>query len=162
MVQAQTLQHFGNGAREDQSYFDPGAPPPFKIADIRAAIPKHCWEKSTLRSLSYVLRDVLVVAALVAAAIGFNSWFFWPLYWPAQGTMFWALFVLGHDWYLSISIKIHYVVPFSQFCLCLSSNLLMNSGHGSFSNSSKLNSVVGHILHSLILVPYNGWSVGSF
>lgn len=21
----------------------------------------------------------------------------WPLYWVAQGTMFWALFVLGHD-----------------------------------------------------------------
>ncbi|KAG2394906.1 Omega-3 fatty acid desaturase [Vigna angularis] len=131
MVQAQTLQHFGNGAREgDQTYFDPGAPPPFKIADIRAAIPKHCWEKSTLRSLSYVLRDVSMVTALAAAAIAFNSWFFWPLYWPAQGTMFWALFVLGHD-----------------------------CGHGSFSNSSKLNSFVGHILHSLILVPYNGWRI---
>lgn len=99
MVQAQPLQHVGNGAgKEDQAYFDPSAPPPFKIANIRAAIPKHCWEKNTLRSLSYVLRDVLVVTALVAAAIGFNSWFFWPLYWPAQGTMFWALFVLGHDW----------------------------------------------------------------
>lgn len=22
----------------------------------------------------------------------------WPLYWVAQGTMFWALFVVGHDW----------------------------------------------------------------
>ena len=22
----------------------------------------------------------------------------WPLYWAAQGTMFWALFVVGHDW----------------------------------------------------------------
>ena len=22
----------------------------------------------------------------------------WPLYWLAQGTMFWALFVVGHDW----------------------------------------------------------------
>lgn len=24
--------------------------------------------------------------------------FVWPLYWLAQGTMFWALFVVGHDW----------------------------------------------------------------
>jgi len=24
----------------------------------------------------------------------------WPLYWAVQGTMFWAFFVLGHDWYL--------------------------------------------------------------
>ena len=31
------------------------------------------------------------------------------------------------------------------------------SGHGSFSNNSKLNSVVGHLLHSSILVPYHGW-----
>ena len=23
----------------------------------------------------------------------------WPLYWLAQGTMFWALFVVGHDWW---------------------------------------------------------------
>jgi hypothetical protein len=22
----------------------------------------------------------------------------WPFYWLAQGTMFWALFVVGHDW----------------------------------------------------------------
>ena len=33
------------------------------------------------------------------------------------------------------------------------------SGHGSFSNNSKLNSVVGHLLHSSILVPYHGWYV---
>lgn len=32
-----------------------------------------------------------------------------------------------------------------------------NSGHGSFSESPLLNSFVGHILHSSILVPYNGW-----
>lgn len=31
------------------------------------------------------------------------------------------------------------------------------SGHGSFSNNPKLNSVVGHFLHSSILVPYHGW-----
>ncbi|RDY00822.1 Omega-3 fatty acid desaturase, endoplasmic reticulum, partial [Mucuna pruriens] len=120
MVQVPSLQHVGNGAgQEEQTRFDPGAPPPFKIGDIRAAIPKHCWEKNPWRSLSYVLRDVLVVTALLAAAIAFNSWFFWPLYWPAQGTI----------------------------------------GHGSFSDSPKLNSVVGHILHSSILVPYHGWRI---
>lgn len=34
---------------------------------------------------------------------------------------------------------------------------LICSGHGSFSNDHKLNSVVGHLLHSSILVPYHGW-----
>ncbi|KAK3042097.1 hypothetical protein RJ639_001799 [Escallonia herrerae] len=110
--------------------FDPGAPPPFKLADIRAAIPKHCWVKNPWTSMSYVARDVLVVFGLAAAAAYFNSWAVWPLYWVAQGTMFWALFVLGHD-----------------------------CGHGSFSNNPKLNSVVGHLLHSSILVPYHGWRI---
>lgn len=35
----------------------------------------------------------------------------------------------------------------------------MCSGHGSFSNNPKLNGVLGHLLHSSILVPYHGWSV---
>ncbi|KAG5088160.1 hypothetical protein JHK86_000772 [Glycine max] len=41
------------------------------------------------------------------------------------------------------------------------SNLIdaLNSGNGSFSNSSLLNSTVGHILHSSILVPYHGWRI---
>ncbi|KAK7300937.1 hypothetical protein RJT34_11790 [Clitoria ternatea] len=124
------MKPLSNTTNGDQKHFDPGAPPPFKIADIRAAIPKHCWVKNPWRSLSYVLRDVLVVSALIAAAVHFNYWFFWLLYWPLQGTMFWALFVLGHD-----------------------------CGHGSFSNSPLLNSLVGHILHSSILVPYHGWRI---
>ncbi|EEC75020.1 hypothetical protein OsI_11106 [Oryza sativa Indica Group] len=82
------------------------------------------------RSMSYVLRDVVVVLGLAAAAARVDSWLVWPLYWAAQGTMFWALFVLGHD-----------------------------CGHGSFSSNAKLNSVVGHILHSSILVPYHGWRI---
>ncbi|KAH7677885.1 omega-3 fatty acid desaturase (delta-15 desaturase) protein [Dioscorea alata] len=110
--------------------FDPGSPPPFGLAEIRAAIPKHCWVKDTWRSVSYVVRDVLVVFGLAAAATYLNSWAFWPIYWVAQGTMFWALFVLGHD-----------------------------CGHGSFSNDPKLNSVMGHFLHSTILVPYHGWRI---
>ncbi|KAF2291653.1 hypothetical protein GH714_027879 [Hevea brasiliensis] len=81
--------------------FDAGNPPPFKIAQIRAAIPKHCWVKNPWRSLSYIFRDVVVILALAAAALYFNSWAVWPLYWAAQGTMFWAIFVLGHDWRIS-------------------------------------------------------------
>ncbi|XP_022556026.2 acyl-lipid omega-3 desaturase (cytochrome b5), endoplasmic reticulum isoform X1 [Brassica napus] len=89
-----------SGARKEEG-FDPSAQPPFKIGDIRAAIPKHCWVKSPLRSMSYVARDIFAVAALAMAAVYFDSWFLWPLYWVAQGTLFWAIFVLGHDWRIS-------------------------------------------------------------
>ena len=87
-----------NGVGEELPEFDPSAPPPFKLADIRAAIPKHCWVKDPWKSMSYVVRDVIVVFGLAAAAAYLNNWIVWPLYWAAQGTMFWALFVLGHDW----------------------------------------------------------------
>lgn len=36
-------------------------------------------------------------------------------------------------------------------------NACKHSGHGSFSDSAMLNNVVGHLLHSFILVPYHGW-----
>ncbi|KAH0896706.1 hypothetical protein HID58_046274, partial [Brassica napus] len=36
-----------------------------------------------------------IVFALAAGAAYLNNWLVWPLYWFAQGTMFWALFVLG-------------------------------------------------------------------
>ncbi|KAL2938858.1 Omega-3 fatty acid desaturase chloroplastic, partial [Bienertia sinuspersici] len=40
--------------------FDPGYSP-FKLSDIKNAIPKHCWVKNPWRSMSYVVRDVAVV-----------------------------------------------------------------------------------------------------
>ncbi|GLJ42887.1 hypothetical protein SUGI_0889000 [Cryptomeria japonica] len=116
--------------RRNGEKFDPSAMPPFTIADIRAAIPKHCWVKNSWRSLSYFATDVMVVIILAGLAVYFNSWAVWPLYWFAQGTMFWALFVIGHD-----------------------------CGHGSFSDSKDLNSTIGHLTHSFILVPYNGWRI---
>uniref|UniRef100_F6GUQ7 Omega-3 fatty acid desaturase, chloroplastic n=2 Tax=Vitis vinifera TaxID=29760 RepID=F6GUQ7_VITVI len=118
-----------DGVDEDDE-FDPSAPPPFRLAEVRAVIPKHCWVKDPWKSMSYVFRDFIVIFGLAIAAIYLDRWVVWPLYWAAQGTMFWALFVLGHD-----------------------------CGHGSFSDNPMLNSMVGHLLHSTILVPYNGWRI---
>lgn len=115
--------------KEDGTY-DLSAPPPFTIQDLRNAIPAQCWKKSILRSYSFVLLDVVVVAGLAYLASQYATWWSWPLYWFAQGTMFWAIFVLGHD-----------------------------CGHGSFSDSRTLNDLTGHLLHSFILVPYHGWRI---
>lgn len=71
-----------------------------------------------------------VVAALAFAAYTVNNPLLWPLYWFAQGTMFWALFVVGHD-----------------------------CGHQSFSSNKALNDFVGNIVHSSIMVPYHGWRI---
>ena len=103
---------------------------PFTLKDVREAIPEHCFESSVWRSLSYFFLDIGIIAGLYALAYSINSWFFFPLFWLAQGTMFWALFVVGHD-----------------------------CGHGSFSKYKWLNNLVGHLSHTPILVPYHGWRI---
>lgn len=102
----------------------------FTLQDLKAAIPDYCFQPSTLRSLAYLALDLGVIAGLYALAYTLNSWLFFPIFWLAQGTMFWALFVVGHD-----------------------------CGHGSFSRHKWLNNLVGHLAHTPILVPYHGWRI---
>ncbi len=110
---------------------EPQAPElPFTLQDLKAAIPAHCFEPVVWRSLSYFVLDVSIIAGLYAIAYTLDSWFFYPLFWLMQGTMFWALFVVGHD-----------------------------CGHGSFSKSKWLNNLIGHLSHTPILVPYHGWRI---
>lgn len=103
---------------------------PFTLAQLKAAIPSHLFVPSVARSLAYFFADLAIVAGLYAAALVLNVWWFYPIFWFATGTMFWALFVIGHD-----------------------------CGHGSFSRYRWLNHLVGHISHSLILVPFHGWRI---
>lgn len=60
-------------APQDGSY-DLSAAPPFGLADIRAAIPNHCWEKNAWRSMAYLALDVGIVAALAVGAYTLNAW----------------------------------------------------------------------------------------
>lgn len=58
---------------QDGSY-DLSAPPPFGLADIRNAIPKHCWQKNAWRSMAYLALDVGIVAGLAIGAYTINAW----------------------------------------------------------------------------------------
>ncbi|MBD1828630.1 DUF3474 domain-containing protein [Microcoleus vaginatus GB1-A2] len=103
---------------------------PFTLQDIKAAIPAHCFEPSAWKSLAYFFLDIGIIAGLYAIAYTLDSWLFYPIFWLMQGTMFWALFVVGHD-----------------------------CGHGSFSKSKWLNNLIGHLSHAPILVPFHGWRI---
>ncbi|MCU0570257.1 MAG: fatty acid desaturase [Oculatellaceae cyanobacterium Prado106] len=103
---------------------------PFTLQDLKAAIPAACFEPSVGRSLAYFFLDLGLIAGLYAIAHTLNSWLFFPIFWLMQGTLFWALFVVGHD-----------------------------CGHGSFSKSKTLNHFIGHLSHTPILVPYHGWRI---
>lgn len=103
---------------------------PFTLQDVREAIPPQCFEPSTWRSLAYFFWDIGIIAALYGIAIYLNAGWFFPIFWFLQGTMFWALFVVGHD-----------------------------CGHGSFSKYKWLNNLIGHLSHTPILVPFHGWRI---
>jgi omega-3 fatty acid desaturase (delta-15 desaturase) len=111
-----------------QAFTDSGLP--FSLQDLKNAIPEECFQPSAWRSIAYFLRDVGLVVALYVVAYRLDTWWFYPLFWVMQGTLFWALFVVGHD-----------------------------CGHGSFSKWTWLNNLVGHLCHTPILVPYHGWRI---
>lgn len=92
---------------------------PFTLQDLKAAIPAECFQPNVGKSLFYFFRDVVIVSSLYAVAHYLDSWYFWPIFWLMQGTMFWALFVVGHD-----------------------------CGHQSFSKHKWLNDLVGHLTHT--------------
>lgn len=103
---------------------------PFTLQQLKAAIPAYCFQPSVAKSLSYFFLDVGIVSGLYGLAHYLDSWFFWPVFWLIQGTMFWALFVVGHD-----------------------------CGHRSFSRYKWLNDFIGHLAHTPILVPFHGWRI---
>ena len=108
------------------------------ITDLKGKLPSHCFRPDLARSLKYVAKDLLVSSSLYAFIIFVEKsalplifqWLVFPIYWFLQGTMMWAMFVLAHD-----------------------------CGHGSFSNSSVVNEIVGNFLNSLILVPFYPWKL---
>jgi omega-6 fatty acid desaturase (delta-12 desaturase) len=114
--------------------------PDFTIKQIRDAIPPHCFERSGLRGLGYVARDL---ACLATVFYLFHNYVtpetipsvparaaLWALYTFVQGLFATGLWVLAHE-----------------------------CGHQSFSTSKTLNDTVGWVLHSALLVPYFSWKI---
>jgi omega-6 fatty acid desaturase (delta-12 desaturase) len=114
--------------------------PDYTINDIRNAIPKHCFERSGLRGLGYVARDI---ASLAATFMLFHKLVtpeyipsmqvravLWGVYTIIQGFFATGLWVLSHE-----------------------------CGHQSFSTSKILNDTTGWICHSALLVPYFSWKI---
>ena len=109
---------------------------PFTLADIKAAIPKHCFERSLVTSLKHVAVDTIQVILLFTAMWYFlnactNFWLRLPVqlvYTAIQGTVFTGLWVLAHE-----------------------------CGHGAFSPYQSVNDVVGFLYHTMLFVPYYAW-----
>jgi omega-3 fatty acid desaturase (delta-15 desaturase) len=107
------------------------------IVEIKRVIPKHCLQPRVSTSMYYALKDFVLIALTYAAVILIhqisNPWVWYPaliLYWAFQGTLFTAVFVVGHD-----------------------------CGHDSFSMHSWLNILVGQIYHGFLITPFYMWKL---
>lgn len=92
------------------------------------AIPGSCLKSSLTTSSLYLLRDVVLFALLGWAILAVNSWWLaLPLAF-LMGSVLTGLFVVGHD-----------------------------CGHRSFTQSAKINDVVGEVATALTLWPFQVW-----
>ncbi|KAJ1957724.1 hypothetical protein GGI12_004943 [Dipsacomyces acuminosporus] len=109
-------------------------PATFTIKELRDAVPKHCFERDTLRSFSYVAYDLcgVVFFAVGATYIHLLPLYLRPLawlaYWICQGVVCTGIWVLAHE-----------------------------CGHGAFTANQTVNNITGWFLHSALLVPYYSW-----
>ncbi|KAF4124739.1 Fatty acid desaturase [Geosmithia morbida] len=106
------------------------------INTLKQAIPKHCFQPPALRSMWYLVRDVIMALSLGWAAVRFipeipspaGRAAAWIIYGFVQGLVCTGIWILGHE-----------------------------GGHGAFSMYPKLNDAVGFFAHSVLLVPYFSW-----
>ncbi|KAE9455921.1 hypothetical protein C3L33_12175, partial [Rhododendron williamsianum] len=113
----------------------PHSKPPFTLGEIKKAIPPHCFNRSVLRSFSFVVYDLVISSLLYYVATTYihllpspMSSLAWPLYWICQGCVLTGVWMLAHE-----------------------------CGHHAFSDYQWLDDTVGFILHSALLVPYFSW-----
>lgn len=117
---------------EKKAFF---TPPTYTMKEIHDAIPPHCFQRNTLLSLSYMVRDFLFVFALAAIATQIphiSSYSLrivaWAVYAFCQGLVFTGLWELAHE-----------------------------CGHQALSPSKTFCNTAGLIIHSFVLVPYHSW-----
>ncbi|KAF4612656.1 hypothetical protein D9613_011843 [Agrocybe pediades] len=132
-------------ARKQRGTF---TPPNLSLKELRQAVPRHLYEKSTLKSLGYLFRHVFIACSfyrlvtlidgcLVAhARCGLLSFtgllrpVLWILYWGWQGMVFSGFWCLGHE-----------------------------AGHNALSDYVLVNNVIGLLVHTFVLTPYFSWRV---
>ncbi|KAF2091298.1 oleate delta-12 desaturase [Saccharata proteae CBS 121410] len=107
------------------------------LADLKRAIPSHCFEPTVAKSMGYLVRDILCTLVLGYAALHIHHFSsvhvrfaLWALYSFAQGCIFTGLWIIAHE-----------------------------CGHGAFSKHARLNDAVGWLVHSFLLVPYYSWKI---
>ncbi|XP_022756284.1 delta(12)-fatty-acid desaturase FAD2-like [Durio zibethinus] len=124
-----------NEEKESPLHRVPYEKPPFTLSQIKKAVPPHCFQRSLLRSFSYVVHDLCLASLFYYIATSYFhllpytlTYIAWPIYWFLQGCILTGVWVIAHE-----------------------------CGHHAFSDYQRVDDTVGLILHSALLVPYFSW-----
>lgn len=98
------------------------------LPKIIKTIPKHCLRPNTLKSCSYLLRDLLLSAVLIGLILKVDNWLAALPLSLLLGVVMTGLFVVAHD-----------------------------AGHRSFSSNLLVNNAVGEMLSALLIWPFHVW-----
>ena len=102
------------------------------IKEFQDVIPDHYFKCKTKTSLRYLLQSVSIQAVIIllGLSIPFNKTMIpvWVIYSLISGTTAMGFWVIAHE-----------------------------CGHGAFSRNKTLETIIGYLLHSLLLVPYFSW-----
>ncbi|KAJ3515052.1 hypothetical protein NLJ89_g2002 [Agrocybe chaxingu] len=142
------LNLFKDGPEYIKRTQTPFKPTTATLSEIHSIVPKHLHERSTLKALPYVFRDVF--CAFIVYKLGWlidpfaqslvqnyglppivgtvAKWSLWALYWHWQGVILAGWWCMAHE-----------------------------AGHGSLSPYGWFNHLIGFSLHTFILVPYYAW-----
>ncbi|RCK63247.1 Delta(12) fatty acid desaturase [Candida viswanathii] len=117
--------------------------PDYSIKEILQAIPKHCYERSLVRSLGYVVRDITMMCLI--SYVGHTVIPMLEI--PDHPTLSYVL--RGASWMVQ-----SYLIGLFGFGLWI---LAHECGHGAFSDFQNINDFIGWVLHSYLMVPYFSW-----
>ncbi len=117
----------------------PISKPSFTLSELKAAVPAHCFERSMVKSFTYLAWNLFVCAALFFSGYVVLELTSMPLvlkvpayllYWFVQGSYMTGIWVIAHE-----------------------------CGHQAFSDNHIVNDIFGLILHSALFVPYHSWKI---
>ncbi|TFK28009.1 fatty acid desaturase [Coprinopsis marcescibilis] len=123
--------------------------PDIPMKDLLAAIPAHCFRRSALKSLVYVLWDLFVIGCIYKTTSYLDS-FITP-----------ATLDLPHPYaYTALRVALWAVYTFFTGLFATGIWVIGHEcGHQAFSESKAINNLAGFILHSAVGVPYHAWRV---
>lgn len=123
--------------------------PDLSVKDLLSVIPKHCFERSALKSSTYIIGDIIAIG-LIYKATTYIEQFISPEYislpHPAlYSVLYYSLWAL---YAFSAGLPATGLWVVAHEC-----------GHQAFSESKFINNSVGWVLHSALGVPYHSWRI---